>query len=177
MATPAPASIVKGFVMQHQQQHNWCWAAVAASIQNFFNPPASQVTQCQIATRAFPNISGGCESGGKPNTACNLPNSLTTVLGAWHRLAAAPILRPLSFSEIQRTIDAGFPIPLRIVWDDDPTTAHVAVITGYIPGAIPRVQVDDPFYDRSVVDLQTLVSAYQGVGMWERTYPVLGGQQ
>jgi hypothetical protein len=175
MATPAPA--LQGFVMQHQEQHNWCWAAVAASIQNFFNSTSS-VTQSQVATRVLPNIPGGC--GTSPNNtkpACNLANSLTAVLNAMHRLAANPILRRLNFTEVRQTIDAGFPIPVRIVWEDDPDTAHVAVITGYISGAVPQVQVDDPFYGRSVVDLQTLASAYQGVGMWERTYPVLGGQQ
>lgn len=174
MATPAPA--LKGFVMQHQEQLNWCWAAVAASIQDFFNSSPNLVTQSQIATRVLSNVPGGCgTSPNNPNPACNVPNSLTTVLGALHRLAGNPIIRPLRFAEIQQTIDAGFPIPVRIVWDEDANTAHMVVISGYIPSN-QQLQVEDPFYGRSVIDLDTLVSNYRGVGRWERSYPVSGGQ-
>jgi hypothetical protein len=175
MATPAPATTE--FVMQRQQQPNWCWAAVAASIDSFLNAPA-KTAQAAVATKVLKDqVPAGCEINGQLNAACNLGNSLTAALDALHRLARQPIPRPLKFAEIREAIDARFPIPVRIVWDDDPDTAHAVVISGYIPSAIPQVQVDDPFYGRSVVDLETLVSGYHSVGTWDRAYPVLGGKR
>ena len=36
------------FSMHHQQQTNWCWAAVSTSVALFFNP-SSGWTQCAVA--------------------------------------------------------------------------------------------------------------------------------
>jgi hypothetical protein len=37
------------FTMQHQQQTNWCWAAVSTSVALFYDP-VSTWTQCAVAS-------------------------------------------------------------------------------------------------------------------------------
>jgi Peptidase_C39 like family len=56
-----------GLRMQYQESHNWCWIAVATSINHFYNP-ASTATQCGIMTAVghtvnhFPRITSACPS-------------------------------------------------------------------------------------------------------------------
>jgi hypothetical protein len=50
---PAPQNV--GLRMQYQESSEWCWIAVATSINHFYNP-ASSVTQCQIMTTVGQNI-------------------------------------------------------------------------------------------------------------------------
>jgi hypothetical protein len=50
----APTSVVLAtFPGQTQQQNNWCWAAVCASINNYYADASSQVMQCDIVNEAF----------------------------------------------------------------------------------------------------------------------------
>jgi hypothetical protein len=165
---PEPADQPTTFSMQQQEADDWCWAAVAVSV-NKFIAPNSSLTQGTLASQLLP------ECNGDPTSAvCNLPASLTQALNLIHRQVADPILSPISFAQIRQTIDSGWPIPVRIVWDDNPGNAHFVVITGYAvsQSGVPLVQVDDPFYDRSIVDYSTFVSSYHGAGQWERTYRV-----
>ncbi|ABQ37013.1 papain-like cysteine protease family protein [Bradyrhizobium sp. BTAi1] len=46
-----------GLRMQYQESNEWCWMAVATSINHFYNP-ASTWTQCQIMTVVGHNING-----------------------------------------------------------------------------------------------------------------------
>jgi hypothetical protein len=50
---PQPINI--GLRMQYQEADLWCWIAVAASINHFYNP-ASTATQCSIMTTVGQNI-------------------------------------------------------------------------------------------------------------------------
>jgi Papain-like cysteine protease AvrRpt2 len=52
---PTPNNI--GVRMQYQESNEWCWIAVATSINHFYNP-ASTWTQCQIMTVVGHNING-----------------------------------------------------------------------------------------------------------------------
>lgn len=154
--------------MQPQLADQWCWAAVGVSVNNFIALDPN-MDQQKLAARVL----SGCN--GDPNSpVCNQPASLTDVLNVLHRQAADPVLAPISFAQIQQTIDSGWPIPVRIVWDENPGNAHFVVISGYAisRSGVPLVQVDDPFYDRSIVDYDTFVSGYHGSGQWERTYRV-----
>ena len=165
---PQRAKQPSSFSMQQQEADDWCWAAVTVSV-NKYLAPASNLTQGQLAAEILP----GCN--GDPNSAvCNLPASLTQALNLIHRQAADPIVAPLTFVQIRQAIDSGWPIPVRIVWDDNPGNAHFVVISGYAVSrsGVPLVQVDDPFYGRSLVEYSTFVSNYHGAGQWERTYRV-----
>ena len=52
---PRPNNI--GLRMQYQESNEWCWIAVATSINHFYNP-SSAWTQCQIMTVVGHNING-----------------------------------------------------------------------------------------------------------------------
>jgi Papain-like cysteine protease AvrRpt2 len=52
---PMPNNI--GLRMQYQESNEWCWIAVATSINHFYNP-SSTWTQCQIMTVIGQNING-----------------------------------------------------------------------------------------------------------------------
>ena len=52
---PTPRNI--GLRMQYQESSEWCWIAVATSINHFYNP-ASTATQCQIMTTVGQTING-----------------------------------------------------------------------------------------------------------------------
>ncbi len=87
------------FWMQHQQQTNWCWAAVATSVSHFFNP-ASTWTQCAVANGEL-NRNDCCGSGasGPCNVYGFLGSSLTRVghdicSGPSGSRRRAPTLRP-----------------------------------------------------------------------------------
>ena|SRR5271165_3658663 len=167
-STVQPQQAKSSFTMQQQEADQWCWAAVGVSVNNYI-APHSTLTQSQLAAKVL----GGCNGDpGSPN--CDQPASMTQVLNAVHRQAADPVLAPISFAQIRQTIDSGWPIPVRIVWDDNPGNAHFVVISGYAisRSGVPLVQVDDPFYDRSIVDYDTFVSNYLCSGQWERTYKV-----
>lgn len=170
MSTSAvqPQRAKSSFTMQQQEADQWCWAAVGVSV-NHYIAPNSTLTQAQLAGKVL----SGC-NGDPGSPACDQPASLTQVLSAINHQIADPILAPISFAQIQQAIDAGFPIPVRIVWDDNPGNAHFVVISGYAisRSGVPLVQVDDPFYDRSIVDYDSFVSNYLSSGQWERTYRV-----
>ena len=160
------------FTMQEQKLDQWCWAAVAVSIANYVKPDSAP-SQCEVASRVFTKVSGGC-CGGSISDACDQPATLTQALDAVHHDAGVPILGPLKFTKIQEVIDGGWPIPVRIVWEDNPGNAHFVVISGYAFSQVgdQLLQVDDPFYGRSIVDYETFVSSYHASGRWERSYPL-----
>lgn len=159
------------FTMEEQELDQWCWAAVGVSVNNYIAPDPA-LSQGDLATRVL-RVPGGC-NGNAVSPACDKPASLTDVLNVLHRQGGDPILGPVSFAQIRQAIDAGWPIPVRIVWDDNAGNAHFVVISGYTvsPSGAPLVQVDDPFYGKSIVDYNTFVSSYHGSGQWERTYRV-----
>ena len=161
---------MSSFTMEEQELDQWCWAAVGVSVNNYIVPD-QVISQEDLAARVL-GLPGGCS--GAAAAACDRPASLTQVLNVLHRQAGDPIVGPVGFAQVQRAIDAGWPIPVRIVWDDAAGNAHFVVISGYSvsPRGIARVQVDDPFYGRSIVDYDTFVSSYLGSGQWERTYKV-----
>ncbi len=159
------------FQMEEQQADQWCWAAVAVSVAKFINPD-SGLCQCKLAARAL-GIKAGCP-GTPPPAACDKPFGLNQALNDLSLHSGEPIVGPISFDHIRETIDSGWPIPVRIVWDDNPGNAHFVVISGYslTPSGAPFLQVDDPFYGRSLVDYDTFVTSYHVSGSWERTYRI-----
>ena len=52
---PTPRNI--GLRMQYQETNEWCWMAVATSVNHFYNP-ASTWTQCQVMTVVGHNVNG-----------------------------------------------------------------------------------------------------------------------
>jgi hypothetical protein len=65
-----------GLRMQYQETNQWCWIAVATSINHFYNP-ASTATQCGIMTTVGQNINGFA----KNTSACPSATAVASVPG------------------------------------------------------------------------------------------------
>ena len=83
-----------GLRMQYQETHNWCWIAVATSINYFYNP-TSTATQCGIMT-----VVGQTVNGFPSNTsACPSAQAVATVPGL------AAILADPYLSDAENALD------------------------------------------------------------------------
>jgi hypothetical protein len=150
------------FSMQHQQQTNWCWAAVSTSVALFFSP-SSGWTQCAVANGEL-NRNDCCGTGA--SGPCNVYGFLDTALtrvGHLDHFAGGTS----TFSQIQSEINGGRPLGVRTAWSGG--GAHFLAIIGY------RIRnnmlaVDDPFYGKSDVGLSTFTSSYQSSGSWTHSY-------
>jgi hypothetical protein len=151
------------FNMQHQQQANWCWAAVSTSVSHYYNP-ASTWTQCAVANDQL-GRTDCCGAGG--STSCNvygfLDSALTTVGHLDHMVGSVA-----SFQSVDDEVDAGRPIGIRVAWSGG--GAHFLAIIGYLEDAPNYVAVDDPIYGKSDLTYATLQTSYQGSGSWTHTY-------
>jgi hypothetical protein len=144
-----------GFKMQKQADSNWCWAAVTASVANYYIGKDTW-KQCELANLAF-NRKDCCNS-----SSCNkdLPLERALYLTRNVREFRAQVL----FEDIIKEIDDGRPIPIQLVpWKGD--LAHMIVITGYdndYPDK-PKIEIQDPNYyfnPKSVCDFNTFPDSY-----------------
>jgi hypothetical protein len=164
--------------MQQQQKSEWCWAAVSASVDRFFRPGSTH-TQCDIAGSVLELPC--CNPTPAQAGPCNVPHDLHTVLGRLHLLAGDPVLKPLTFPEIQKEIDAARPICVLIKWLDkngQPTRGHFIAISGYrvTPAQKQFLSIADPFFGSSEIDYTIFCNpkgGYRdGSGMWFASFLV-----
>jgi hypothetical protein len=153
------------FPIQPQEQSEWCWAAVAQSLDQYFNPNLKR-TQCQIATLLF-SPTKCCDDAEK----CNLPKKLIDVLRKINRFRSTSP-RALLFEEVTPELDGGRPVCARIKWNDG--GAHFVVITGYevLQSGARHLEVADPFYPSAILDYDEFANNYHGDGVWTDTYLV-----
>jgi hypothetical protein len=153
------------FVMQAQEHPEWCWAAVAASVSDFFAQilGTSKESQCTIASRCqgLP-----CCPPLPPNWNGNITWALEDALGP--HLAQGPIDGPLFFADIVKEVDAKRPVCCRIKFAAD--NGHFNAIVGY-DDAYDEVIVRDPLYTDTDGRLpyDTFVKNYHG-GRWDSSY-------
>lgn len=154
------------FVMQHQQQTNWCWAAVAASVSAFFNPSTTW-TQCAIVNAEL-GRNDCCTNGSSAN--CNkawyLDKALTRTGNFVSMSAGAGTM-----NDVAQEIDNNRPLCARIGWSGPNDGGHFVAIDGYNRN-LDMVAVDDPWSGASDVDLTVFQTAYHGSGSWTHSYRV-----
>jgi hypothetical protein len=151
------------FQMQHQQQTNWCWAAVSTSVAQYYDP-ATSWTQCAVANGELGRTD--C-CGGAASTSCNVYGTLNTALtrvGHLDRMVSGGA----TFQEVDDEIDAERPLGLRVAWSGG--GAHFLAVIGYLEGVVEYVAVDDPIYGKSDLTFSALTTSYQGSGSWTHTY-------
>jgi hypothetical protein len=152
------------FAMQSQQQLNWCWAAVAVSVAQFYLPASPWSQQCDVAGH---ELTKSCCPPGS-NAACDIPWYLDLALqrvGHLNTWAAGPV----PAATIQGEIDADRPLGTRIAWNTG--GGHFVVLSGYSsPAAGHFVTVEDPFWGQSILPLAMFQTAYQGTGSWSHAY-------
>ncbi len=97
--------------VQRQAQSNWCWAACTSSVAAFFERE-SRLTQCELANEAH-DQRGCCAEGSTEK--CNRPWYLDRALKLADRFGRKS-KGAADWATIQREIDAGRPIGVRIGW-------------------------------------------------------------
>jgi hypothetical protein len=153
------------FTIQKQQQSEWCWSAVAVTLDKYFNP-ASTLTQCQLADEVVTNGAGqkACQNP----AGSNKPAELKLAIQKVNRLRLS-VPEPLSFDQLCQEIDAGRPVAVAIEWESG--GGHAVIVTGYqvLPSGACLVHVEDPLNPSSTVDFDEFANRYYGDGVWTET--------
>jgi hypothetical protein len=163
------------FEMQKQNEHLWCWAAVAVSIHQFLDPASSIVwTQENLATQVLRNegqISGAIDCSLNPDL-CNFPARLDDALSVVGNLAPPVEVGILSFTQLTQWIDRQLPVCARIVWYTG--NAHFIALDGYrvFSSGAQQIHVQDPIYGPSYQFYEDLCQDYPPGGSWQDTYTV-----
>lgn len=141
------------FDMQPQCHSSWCWAAVAASVSNFYRKPRSHLSQCHLANVELQRDDCCSVDCHVDDVEFNLPHTLPLnrvgCLEEWVRDERATRAR------LQQELAAGRPVCVRILWsggnaggDLQPVLgaagAHFVTIVGYQPGA-DKLAIEDPW--------------------------------
>jgi len=150
------------FVMQHQQQDFWCWAAVSASTSAYFTP-ATSWTQCAIVNAEL-GRSDCCSSGSSAdcNKAWNLDKALNRT-GNFNSMSSGAG----SMTDITNEINNKRPLGARIGWAGG--GGHFVTVDGY-NSELNMVTIGDPWYGTSDVKLPIFQTAYKGSGQWTHKY-------
>jgi hypothetical protein len=151
------------YVTYFQRRPFWCWAAVAMSVDRFYNRD-SPVTQCQIAGKVL-RRSDCCTAD--ELGACDSQTSLTKALKAVDRYHGSQRADPRLAC---RLLDRDQPVGIFIQWTR--TAGHFAALCGYsISRSGLEFVVADPKYgERPVLDAELRNGLYRGSGRWTRLY-------
>jgi hypothetical protein len=156
------------FQMFEQTEVEWCWAAVGASVKDYFTPKPP-VQQGDVANTVF-----GTDVCTGPHVPpqFNVPKPLQEVLQDLNNLQAVKNV-PLSFTEIQSQIAASLPVCVRIGWFGE-FSGHFVVVYGWGISASgePWVEVADPFFGNSLLPYDEFRNNYQQAGEWTDTFLV-----
>lgn len=180
---PAPAFLEAfQFLMQRQQQTNWCWAAVAVSVFEYWERRRSLVarllrlarftcarllrswaarqwwTQCELVNYTL-GVANCCHNGACAG--CNRPwylHEALQVTGNLQQLTHGQA--PLNV--VVQQVRAGAPLGVLVHWPGG--GAHVFVVRGYGPGFF---LVEDPWYGATVWASGT---PYRLSGSWAYSY-------
>jgi len=180
----APQNI--GLRMQYQETSEWCWIAVATSINHFYDP-SSTATQCAIMTTIGQTINGfPLNTSACPNakTVASVPGLAAALANPYSKTAEGvltnlipteyvktggvntalsvsnnlnSVLPSLTLEQITTEISAGRPIAVDIAWNSG--GQHCVAIAGVLD---EMLLICDPIYGQSVIQYESFPSAYQG---------------
>jgi len=154
------AGHVLAFVMHHQEQTNWCWAAVATSVAGFYESNDGGA-QCELVN-AERGLAKCCASGSDDdcNVAWYLDKALTRV-GHFRDLSEAKA----PWDTVTTEVDANHPLGVRIEWNGG--GGHFVIVAGY-DGEM--LEIRDPWWGDSSVAYDSFPDSYQGSGSWTHSY-------
>jgi len=124
------------FAMQPQEQINWCWAAVAASVAQFYNAATAWAQQHAVA-QAVLGLPNCCQQGGCP--ACDIPRRLSEALNHTGNLDHFQP-HPFTFPDVRDSVWLGHPMCARVEAEG---IGHFVVVSGYNAG-LHWITVQDP---------------------------------
>lgn len=157
-----------GVIWIKQKQTEWCWAACADMVLDFYQDP--NVDQCHLANSASGAAGGTCCANPTSQT-CNRPLSDAEISQLWttHGIQRIPRASQVAFLEIQIEITAGRPV--EVAWSRN-VGDHLVIVHGWrVTSAGEEVYVNDPAKGggegwMSFLDLRTA----RGTGFWDSTW-------
>ena len=167
--------MASSFQIQRQEKSNWCWAAVAATVSQYFYPQTS-FPQCEIANK-MANMKGiNCctDTSDASNTPEYLEDAFEVVKTSFGKsLVHERMPGILEFPAIQKHIDESRPVCVQIHWIDE-DIYHLVIVSGYsvTQSGEHWVDVHDPARGEITVPYDSLTSSYLGAGEWVYTYIV-----
>jgi hypothetical protein len=160
---PKPRWRRVGLAVETQLHSQWCWAACSTSVSRFFDA-GSAWTQCTVANAEL-GRDGCCQDGATDD--CDVQWYLDRALSRTGNLATwAGGTVPLR--TIRAQLDAGRPVGARIAWAGG--GGHFVMISGCLDDATSMLEVRDPIYGRTEINIANFASSYQGTGSWTHTY-------
>lgn len=146
-------------VVQSQLLRNWCWAAVTASVRDWYREFNAK-PQCAVASEML--AMDCCPPGPDvPSNPRNREYNITTALGS---NAALPVIaQSLMPDQIVQSINQQRPICCAIQWPN--TRYHFVILAGYLPGTA-EVIIRDPLFGQTQLLLNQFSTAYRGTGRW-----------
>lgn len=156
-------------IVEHQEHHGWCWAAVSNSVSHFYEGNTSPWTQCKIVDKGLPG-NNCCNNGG--SDACNEGVELDRglkIVGHFKSAAAAPgnVNDPI-LQDIIASINIGQPVCARVAFSD--IHSHAVAIAGFDP-AKNQFTISDPLWDMRIgVPFDQFLANYLNAGSWTDTY-------
>jgi hypothetical protein len=162
---PQTSGSLANFSVPHQQQDNWCWAAVTLGVLTFFNRAAG-LAQCDIAKKSLGRLDC-CPP--RTNNPCDCEWTLDTTLRAYNALVSQS--GPCSFADVVSEITTrNRPLCCRIGWN--PRGGHFVALGGWTVAAsgVQYVDVSDPLYVSAQQPFRVFSSSYQNAGRWTDSY-------
>lgn len=145
------------FRVQPQTQSNWCWAALSASVGNYYG--TGSWTQCGVANAELGRQSC-CSQPGPCNVYGYLDSALRTT-GCYGGMRENRMQMPA----IENQLGMGRPVGLRCAWYGG--GAHFLTIFGTDGGYL---LVADSIFGYSTRALNSFPGSYNGGGNWTHTY-------
>jgi len=167
--------------MKEQEQCNWCWAAVAASISSFMPLPPGMpapLSQCQVASEVIG--SDCCNDGhalyGCPNSPCNQPELVENALNRIGHYGGSNSDVP-DQTTVTGQIDGNCPIVGKIQWNDAQPQNHYVLIVGYTTDSsgVFALLIADPSDPTGTISQsysrdELASGGYRQYGQWIGTY-------
>ena len=154
-------------VLERQIGLNWCWAATAKGIVDYYGGPV--LPQCRYATH-FLHQTEGCCDGNEQSARCDAAHDIDSVLRHFGVFAPPPFRRSVHLMTLRRELERDRPVIALMQFRDG--TVHALAITA-LDAAGQIVRYSDPWYgpqpdSRAVHDF---TNNYEGGGRW--TYTIL----
>lgn len=139
------------FKIQRQVLSQWCWAAVAASVCDFYDD-TSYGSQCLFVSKEIPGNFDCCQSSQDDgeNSACNRGMNLGDALWDCHHGLKVDA-DPADFSMVVDELNAEHPVACNVYWKDG--TVHALVICGYTDDGV--LLIADPEKPGTLVSINS----------------------
>jgi hypothetical protein len=149
-------------VLERQIGLNWCWAATAKGIVDYYGGP--KLPQCRYATR-FLDQTESCCDGKERSARCDAAHEVDGVLHHFGVYAPPPFRRPVQLATLRRELDRDRPVVALMRFPDG--TVHAFAITA-VDVAKELIGYSDSWYGPRIKALGAhgFTNSYETGGRW-----------